>query len=145
MMQPPERSLSLLLLAVVIGLGCTPSNETGPPSSQKNTAATDRADRADKREDGSAGPAASGAERAASSEARRSEYTVQVGIFNLKEDAKKRAYDLRAQNVSNFIQQDGERWRVCVGRFSSEERAKRVESQLKAKRFNDATVIALVN
>jgi cell division septation protein DedD len=145
MMQPQKRSLVFLILVVVIGVECTPNKDAGPPSSRKDTATAAREDRADKREDRGDGRSPSGATRAAPSEVKRTGYTVQVGIFNQERDARQRANELRAQRVNNFIQQDGGLWRVCVGRYNSEGRAKRAESQLKAKQFNDATVIALEN
>jgi rare lipoprotein A len=145
MMHTFKHSLSYLIFAVVMGMGCTPNNEAGPPTTRSGTAPVARDDRADTREDRSDGRSPSGATRDTRSEVKRVAYTVQVGAFNQEMDARRRANELRAQRVHNYIQRDGDLWRVCVGRYSSEGRAKRAENQLKAKQFSDATVIALGN
>jgi len=138
-MRLAKPTLFVFALAIFTEVGCTQKNENELPSNREDTPSTGREDRADRGDDQAS---SSGAPRAPKGEVKRDEYTVQVGIFNRAEEADQLAYELRAQRVNNFVQQVGGRWRVCVGRYYSEGRAKKMENQLRGMGFANATVIA---
>lgn len=133
------------LILIILG-GCTKTDNSEPPSrrddlpesGQENR--TDRSDRQDGRSD-SQDAASSGSPRAPRGEVKRNEYTVQVGIFNRADEADQLAFDLRAQRVNNFVQQVGNQWRVCVGKYYTEGRATRMAKQLQGLGFAQAKVI----
>jgi len=130
-------------LIILIAAGCAKTDSDQPPSRRDDIPETGGEDRSDRREERSdSQPPPAGTPRAPRGEVKRNEYTVQVGIFNRADQADQLAFDLRAQRVNNFVQQVGNQWRVCVGKYYSEGRANRMANQLKSMGFSEAKVIA---
>jgi cell division septation protein DedD len=137
------RRFLLAGLIMLIAAGCTKTDSDQPPSRRDDIPESGREDGSERREersDSQQPPASS--PRAPRGDVKRNEYTVQVGIFNRAEEADQLAFDLRAQRVNNFVQQVGNQWRVCVGKYYSEGRATRMANQLKSMGFSEAKVIA---
>ncbi|MDZ7289143.1 MAG: SPOR domain-containing protein [candidate division KSB1 bacterium] len=133
-------TIILLALVILANWACTQSREDQPPSNRDGVS-DGSADRADKPSDGQA-RTPSRQPSAPKGEVKRGEFTVQVGIFDRPEAADQLAYELRAQRINNFIQPVGRRWRVCVGRYYSRDRAERTLRQLTAMGFTQAVIIA---
>ncbi|MCI0699312.1 SPOR domain-containing protein [candidate division KSB1 bacterium] len=129
--------LLLMLLFFAIG-GCVKKAEEQPPTNRDGVSdgSQDRADTPSEERPPDRPPAAP------KGEVGRNEYTIQVGIFDRPEAADQLAYELRAKNVNNFTQKAGKRWRVCVGRYYSQDRADRRLRQLIDMGFDKAVVIA---
>lgn len=129
--------LSIFILAI-IGGGCVKKTEDQPPTNRDGVSdgSGDRADQPSEERPPDRPPAAP------KGEVGRNEYTIQVGIFDRAEAADQLAYELRAKNVNNFTQKVGRRWRVCVGRYYSADRAERRLRQIIDMGFDRAVVIA---
>jgi cell division septation protein DedD len=127
-----------LVLVILPTAGCVKKAEDQPPSSRDGVSdgSQDRADTPSEEQPPERPPAAP------KGEVGRNEYTIQVGIFDRPEAADQLAYELRAKNVNNFTQKVGKRWRVCVGRYYSQDRADRRLRQLIDMGFDKAVVIA---
>ena len=68
------------------------------------------------------------------------QYTALVGSFANPEEADQLAFDLRKARISNFIDYAGGRWYVCVGKFNTYNRARRVVEELYEKGYTSAEV-----
>ncbi len=128
----------LLVLIVVANANCVKKAEDQPPTSRDGVSdgSGDRADQPGEERPPDRPPAAP------KGEVGRNEYTIQVGIFDRAEAADQLAYELRAKNVNNFTQKVGKRWRVCVGRYYSADRADRRLRQIIDMGFDKAVVVA---
>jgi cell division septation protein DedD len=123
----------------MISGGCVKKAEEQPPPTNRDgvsDGSSDRADTPSEERPPDRPPAAP------KGEVGRNEYTIQVGIFDRPEAADQLAYELRAKNVNNFTQKVGKRWRVCVGRYYSQDRADRRLRQIIDMGFDNAKVIA---
>ncbi len=69
-------------------------------------------------------------------------YTVQVASYKKESMAEKEAGDLKRQGLESFVVQKGNYIIVCVGRFSSQDQAKQMLSQLR-KRYKDSMIRSL--
>lgn len=133
-----QQVLLIQVLVMIAGWGCVKKAEDQPPTSRDGVSdgrSSDRADRSIDERPPDRPPAAP------KGEVGRNEYTIQVGIFDRPEAADQLAYELRAKNVNNFTQKTGKRWRVCVGRYYSQERADRRLRQLIDMGFDKAMVV----
>lgn len=130
--------LLLSILIVVASAGCVKKSEDPPPTNRDGVSdgSGDRADTPGEERPPDRPPAAP------KGNVGRNEYTIQVGIFDRPEAADQLAYELRAKNVNNFTQKVGKRWRVCVGRYYSQDRAERRLRQISDMGFDKAVVIA---
>jgi cell division septation protein DedD len=68
------------------------------------------------------------------------QYTALVGSFANPEEADQLAFDLRKARISNFIDHAGGRWYVCVGKFYTYNRARRVVEELYEQGYTSAEV-----
>jgi cell division septation protein DedD len=127
----------LLALAIFASGGCTKKAEDQPPSNRDGVSDG----RGENGEDQGGGQQPSRPPSAPKGEVGRSEYTIQVGIFDRPEAADNLSYELRAKNISNFVQRAGNRWRVCVGRYYSRGRAESTLRVLHEKGFDKAEII----
>jgi len=70
------------------------------------------------------------------------EYTIQVCSFSNKKDAFWKSGRLRASRINNFVMRIEEEWLVCVGRYSTEQRAKRMVEVLKKHGIENPIVLS---
>jgi cell division septation protein DedD len=130
--------LLIFALAIMVTSGCVKKSEDQPPTNRDGVSDGSGGDRADKPSEERPPDRPPSAPKG---EVKRNEYTIQVGIFDRPEAADQLAYELRAKNVNNFTQKIGKRWRVCVGRYYSQDRADRRLRQLIDMGFDKAVVI----
>jgi cell division septation protein DedD len=132
-----QQILPMMVLVMITGWGCVKKAEDPPPTNRDGVSdgSGDRADKPGEERPPDRPPAAP------KGEVGRNEYTIQVGIFDRREAADQLAYELRAKNINNFTQKVGKRWRVCVGRYYSQERADRKLRQIVDMGFEKAEVV----
>lgn len=69
------------------------------------------------------------------------QYTVQVGSFRTRDEARVYAANLRSQNINNFLLPVDGQWLVCVGQYPSASRASRMANTLISRGVTNAVVL----
>jgi hypothetical protein len=66
------------------------------------------------------------------------EFTVLMGRYATREEAEERSFALRMKRISNFVEQVGGEWLLCVGRYYSEAGARRTLRSMQRMGFEGA-------
>jgi cell division septation protein DedD len=69
------------------------------------------------------------------------QYTVKVGSFRTRDEARLWAASLRSRNINNFLLPVDGQWLVCVGQYPSASRASKMANTLISRGISEAVVL----